>query len=251
MLYLIGIGLGNEKDISVNALEIVKKCDKIYLESYTSVLNCSVEDMENLYGKKVIVSDRDLVEKKAEDTILKDAEKEDVAFLVVGDVFGATTHVDLTLRAKKKGIEVKYFHNASIMNAVGITGLELYKFGKTTSMVFFEDNWKPTTAYDVVSMNKENGLHTLVLLDIKTDQNRFMTVNDCLKQFLDIESEKKEGLFDENTKVIGCARVGNDDLAVKYGTIKELIKFDFGKPLHCVIVPGKLHFMEEEFLESY
>jgi len=248
---MVGIGLGNEKDITVNALEVVKKCDKIYLEAYTSLLDCSPEDMEKIYGKKVIVSDRDLVEKKAEDTILQDAKENDVAFLVVGDVFGATTHVDLALRAKKAGIRVKYLFNASIMNAIGVTGLELYKFGKTTSMVFFEDNWKPATAYDVVEMNKKNKLHTLVLLDIKMDQDRFMTVKQCLKQFLDIEDDKKKGLFDESTKVIGCARIGKDDFLVKYGTIKELMEFDFGKPLHCVIVPGELHFMEEEFLESY
>ena len=38
MLYFVGLGLGDEKDITVKGLEIVKKCDKIYLENYTSVL---------------------------------------------------------------------------------------------------------------------------------------------------------------------------------------------------------------------
>ena len=266
MLYMIGLGLGNEKDISINALEAVKKCNKVYLESYTSILQTSVENMEKFYGKDIIIANRELVEKKAEETILKDASEGDTAFLIIGDVFGATTHVDLALRAKKAGIEIKYFNNASIMNAIGVSGLELYKFGKTTSMVFFEDNWKPTTAYDVVEMNKKNGMHTLVLLDIKTAESskedilkgndkplppRFMTVNDCLKQFIEIEKEKKKGLFDENTIVVGCARIGCDDFIVKSGTVKELTSFDFGGPLHCVIVPGDLHFMEEEFLNSY
>lgn len=42
----------------------------------------------------------------------------------------ATTHTDLQLRAHEKGIEVKVVHNASIMNAVGICGLQLYRFGE-------------------------------------------------------------------------------------------------------------------------
>jgi len=88
MLYIVGIGLCNEKDITVSGLELVRKCGKIYLESYTSKLQCRVEKLEELYGKKIIVADRDLVEKKAEETILLDAEKEDIAFLVVGDVTG-------------------------------------------------------------------------------------------------------------------------------------------------------------------
>ncbi len=43
--------------------------------------------------------------------ITGEAEKRDVAFLVVGDVFSATTHTDLYLRAKEKGVKVKIVHN--------------------------------------------------------------------------------------------------------------------------------------------
>ena len=53
------------------------------------------------------------------DTILDDAKNETVAFLVVGDPFGATTHSDLMLRAKERNIPTKVIHNASIMNAIG------------------------------------------------------------------------------------------------------------------------------------
>lgn len=38
MLYLVGLGLGDEKDITVRGLEAVKKCDHVYLEAYTSIL---------------------------------------------------------------------------------------------------------------------------------------------------------------------------------------------------------------------
>jgi len=45
MFYLIGLGLGDLKDITVKGLEIVKQCSRVYLEMYTSILGCSLEDM--------------------------------------------------------------------------------------------------------------------------------------------------------------------------------------------------------------
>ena len=38
MFFLIGLGLCDEKDITVRGLETVKKCSRIYLEAYTSIL---------------------------------------------------------------------------------------------------------------------------------------------------------------------------------------------------------------------
>lgn len=38
MLYLIGLGLADEKDISVKGLEIVRKASRVYLEAYTAIL---------------------------------------------------------------------------------------------------------------------------------------------------------------------------------------------------------------------
>jgi diphthine synthase len=38
MLYFIGLGLADEKDITVKGLEIVQKAERVYLEAYTAVL---------------------------------------------------------------------------------------------------------------------------------------------------------------------------------------------------------------------
>jgi diphthine methyl ester synthase len=72
----------------------------------------------------LIIADRDLVEQGAAD-ILKDAAVKDVALLVVGDPFGATTHTDIIIRAQELGIKYQIVHNASIMNAVGCCGLQV------------------------------------------------------------------------------------------------------------------------------
>lgn len=49
MLYLVGLGLADEKDITVKGLEVVKKAERVYLEAYTAVL---------LVEKDVLVSRR-------------------------------------------------------------------------------------------------------------------------------------------------------------------------------------------------
>ncbi len=239
-LYLIGLGLGNEKDISVKGLEIVKKCDIVFLESYTSILSCNQKDLEKYYGKKMIVADRELVEKKAEE-ILEPAKKKKVAFLVVGDVFGATTHADLYLRAKEMKIDIEIVHNTSILNAVGVVGLELYKYGKVTTIPL--DNKNIRSPMDAIKMNKRNGLHTLVLFDIKMDINKMMNAKDAIDYLL------REG-FDPDEKIVVCCQIGGEE-KIYYGKISELKKKKFDKYPQCMIIPGKLHFVEEEMLRLW
>ncbi|MBS3137157.1 diphthine synthase [Candidatus Woesearchaeota archaeon] len=249
MLYLIGLGLGNEKDITVNGLEAVKKAEIVYIESYTSLLQCSQLDLERFYRKKILVAQRMDVEEE-QNKIIEEAKNKTVALLVVGDPMSATTHIDLLFRAKKEKIECNVIHNTSILTAIGIVGLQLYKFGKTTSIPFPQDNFKPETCYDVLRVNKKNGMHTLLLFDLKHEENKYMDVNHALKYLLEIEQKKKQKVIAEKTLVIGCARIGSDNF-IKVGTIKELISVDFGKAPHCLIIPAKMHFMEEEALKMW
>lgn len=98
------------------------------------------------------------------DTILAGAETIDVALLVVGDPFGATTHTDFIIRAKEMNIKYQVIHNASIMNAIGCCGLQLYSFGETISIPYWSDTWQPDSFYDKIKTNRDNGFHTLCLL---------------------------------------------------------------------------------------
>jgi diphthine methyl ester synthase len=235
-LNLIGVGFCDEKDITVKGLELVRKCEKIYLEDYTSLLQCSVTELETFYGKPIILADREMSEQGAE-KLVEEAKTTDVAFLVVGDPLAATTHISLLNLAREKNVPVQVIHNASILTAVGEVGLELYKYGKTTSIPF--DNPNLQTPQKVIIDNQSLGLHTLCLLDLKPKEGRFMTI----KEALDI--------LKLHQKVIGCARLGCENSMIKYGLSGELKDFDFGKPPFCLIVPGKLHFVEEESLSLY
>lgn len=249
-LHIIGIGLDSEKDITMKGLELVQKADIVYVECYTSRLNCSFHDLAKFYNKQIHLAHREMVEGDNNE-ILEYAKTKDVAFLVVGDPFSATTHLDLMMRAKQDGIKVTITNNASILTAVGITGLQLYKFGKTTSIPYPEENFQPETVYDVIKQNKAIGLHTLVLLDIKWDQQRFMTVHEGITILLNIEQKRKENVFASDVLCVGVARAGSETVIVKAGTAQELCTVDFGKPMHCLIVPGTLHFMEEDALKMW
>lgn len=249
-LYLVGIGLNDEKDISVKGLEAVKKCDKVYLENYTSVLNCEVRKLEKLYGKKIVLVSRERVEKEGE-KIIKEALKKEIAFLVIGSPLMATTHVNLILEANKQNVLVKIINNASVFDALGIVGLQLYKYGQIASIPFYEEFVELETPYKVLKENKKAGLHTLFLLDLNPDEERFMTVNDGLEILEKIEKRKKGKVVSKDMLVVGCARLGGDDFLIKNGTLEEVKGFDFGKPPHCLVIPGKLHFMEEEVLKFY
>jgi len=265
MLFLIGLGLGDEKDITIKGLEAVRHCSKVFLESYTSILGIDKAKLEEFYGKEIIVADRNCVESEAE-MIYGCAKMEDVALLVVGDPFCATTHSDIWLRAKQEGIEVKVIHNASVMGAIGSCGLQLYNFGHTISIPFFEGEWKPTSFYEKVKYNKSGGMHTLCLLDIKVKEPdfeemakgrirylppRYMTINRAIEQLIETEEIKGEGVITPEMLCVGLARLGNDTQQIVAGTLNELRDVDFGPPLHCFIICGQVHPMEEEVLSIF
>ena len=95
MLFIIGLGLYDEKDVTVRGLELIKSSDRVFLEAYTSVLSVGKERLEAFYGRDdIVVADRDFVECRAEEIYLP-AKDGDVSFLIVGDPVCATTHSDI------------------------------------------------------------------------------------------------------------------------------------------------------------
>ncbi|KAF8678714.1 diphthine synthase [Rhizoctonia solani] len=281
MFYVIGLGLCDEKDITVRGLEAVRKCSRIYLEAYTSILLVDKEKLESFYGKPIITAYRETVETES-DEILHNAKEEDVALLVVGDPFGATTHTDMLLRARELGIPTTVIHNASIMNAVGACGLQLYNFGQTVSLPFYTDSWKPDSWYDRVVENVEKGMHTLVLLDIKvreqSEENmargrkiyeppRYMNPVTAVSQILESEAIRAASASSEETKAhgylkpestlaIALSRVGSPDKQrIVCGTLQqlsELTEEDFGEPLFSVVIVGRrLHELEVQYSAAW
>ncbi|XP_011141094.1 diphthine methyl ester synthase isoform X3 [Harpegnathos saltator] len=214
-------------------------------------------------------ADRELVESCADEILPK--EDEDVAFLVVGDPFGATTHTDLVLRAKEKDIQVKVIHNSSILTAVGCCGLQLYSYGETVSIPYWTDTWQPDSFYERIISNRQRDLHTLCLLDIKVKEPtlesilkkkkdymppKFMSVNEAANQLIEVLNNKiQDSQITELTDqclAVGLARVGCEDQRIVVCSLQDMTSVDLGPPLHCLVVPAKrMHPLEIEFLKQY
>uniref|UniRef100_A0A8C9HFW6 diphthine methyl ester synthase n=1 Tax=Piliocolobus tephrosceles TaxID=591936 RepID=A0A8C9HFW6_9PRIM len=261
VLYIIGLGLGDELDISVKGKKIIDKSDVVYLEAYTSILFVSKNKLEEYYKKTIHEVDRDFAEENC-DIILEQALKNKVCFLVVGDPLCATTHHDIILRAKQKKITVKIIHNASIMTAIAESGMQLYNFGQTVSIPYFENNYKPTSFYDKIKTNLNNNFHTLCLLDIKIKERTienimknkkiykppsFMTINEAIEQLIYCEEIHKQNVITEKTLGIAIVRIGTDDQQIISGNLFKLKSLQYNQPLHSLIIcANTLHDIEKE-----
>lgn len=250
-LVFVGLGLHDEQGISLGGLEEAKKADHVFIELYTSLLpDFSIKRLEDLVGKQIRVLQRLDLEDENGKLVLDAAEAGTAVFFVPGDPFIATTHVTLRMEAAKRGVRTRIVHGASIISAIiGLSGLHNYKFGKTVT-VPFPENFSETP-YNVIAQNKQLGLHTLCLLDLKADEKRFLTIKEALTMLMDIEQKKKMNVATADTFVVGVARAGSNTPALKADYLNELLAYDFGAPPQSLIFTGQLHFMEADALIAF
>jgi diphthine synthase len=247
-LIFVGLGLNDEKGISLKGLDEAKTADQVFIELYTNFLpDFSLKNLEKLMGKQIQVLSRRHLEEENGKIILEGARNGKVVFLIPGDPFIATTHVTLRIEAAKQKISTRVIHGASIISAiVGLSGLHNYKFGKTVTIPF-QENFSETP-YNVIAQNRQLGLHTLCLLDLKAEEKRFLTIREALSILAGIEEKKRLGAVTQDTLAVGLARAGSKNPMLKADFISELLNFDFGQPPMSLIFPGELHFMEAEAL---
>ncbi len=250
MLFFVGLGLYDEKDVSVRGQEVIREADLVCAEFYTSrLMGASKTKLERFYEREIRLLSRDEVE--VDPGWLVQAREKNVAFLVGGDPMVSTTHLDLRLRALEMGIKTKVVPASSIVSAIsGLSGLQNYRFGRSTSIPFpYTARGKRIvveTPYRVVMENLKRDLHTLLFLDIQEDE-RYMTVNEGARLLLEME-ETMGGDVLHRSLGVGIARAGSEDACVGADLLPRLVEYDFGGPLHVLIIPAKLHFMEAEAL---
>ena len=248
MFYLVGIGL-KPKHLTLEALDSLKKCEQVFLDAYTSkYAEGSIDELQALIGKKIIALERKGVEEGFL-PVLKASKGKDIALLVFGNCLTATTHVQLLIDAKKLGIKTAVLPGISLTNMLGKTGLDEYRFGRTVSIVFQEQNYSPESFYDMIIENIKAGLHTLCLLDIRAEEKKMMGVPDALKVLEKIE--KKRGLSAvKESKILGLYALGSKNEKIKAGNMNELMKSGPGGFPQTLIVCGKLTDKEEEAIAA-
>ena len=243
MLSFIGMGLYDEKSVTIRGYEAIKEADLVFLERYTSKLfGTTIEDLNRYYNTNIETLRRKDIELEPE-KILEFAKRKKVAILIAGDPMVATTHVDLRLRAHDLGIETSIIHGTSVMTAIcGLTGLQNYRFGKSTTIPFDSFEKLPPSVCQTIIENQERRLHTLVYLDIDMENDRYM---------LGEEAASKLVYFDENGIGIVIARAGSQNPSIVTGRFTDLAEKNYGDPLHIMVVPGELHHMEIESLNAF
>ncbi|ELY52103.1 diphthine synthase [Natronolimnohabitans innermongolicus] len=265
MLTFIGLGLYDERSITVEGQAALRSADRAYAEFYTSkLIGTSVSDLEAHHDVDIEVRDRAGVEQHPEE-ILEAAESEDVAFLTAGDTMISTTHVDLRLRAHDRGIETRVIHGVTAQTATSsLTGLQNYRFGKATTLPFpyaHGAEGLPASVTETIDANREEGLHTVVYLDIKVGQGPTSSQN-AKRSDDKVGHERTEDdeymtadvgaelLAEEYPDLVGVvvARAGSPDPLVAAGTMTDLAEREFGEPLHLLVIPGECHLLEADAL---
>jgi len=250
MLTFVGLGLYDEEDVTLKGVRAIRDSDMVFAEFYTSkMMGTTIERMESLYQKNVTVLSRNEIE--IDPAWLHHAIEEDVVLLTGGDPMVSTTHVDLRLRASDLGIETAIVHGSSIASAVaGLTGLQNYRFGKSATIPFPYHGRSKTVIseppYNVILQNRDNDLHTLLFLDIDPKQG-FMTIPHAAELLMRVDESNAL----EDALGVGIARAGSLDAVVKCDRLLSLAAFDFGAPMHVLIVPATLHQMEAEALVRF
>lgn len=245
LVTFVGLGLNDEKSISLEGLEHSREAKSVFVELYTNPMsNLDIGRLEVLIGKKIILVSRAELEDQSGDVIVRACEKGKVAFLVPGDPMVATTHVSLRLILAKKKIMTRIVHGQSIFSAIaGATGLQSYKFGKSITLP--SEQSMPRSILSTILDNGSRGLHTLLLLEPDIGGRTGITISKAIDRIITAWPELSDRV------VVGAARIGALDEDVKAGKMRTLERHDFGLPPHSLVVVGRLHFMEAQALEVF
>lgn len=250
-LAFVGLGLSDERGLSQHAREVLASCGVVFAEEYTACAPPgTLERLEKQVGKPVHRLDRPLLESERPilDALAAHAR---VALVVVGDPFAATTHVALRLAAERAGHSWTYHPNASILTAAaGFLGLMHYRFGRTVSLPLPAEGFAPTSPLEHIAANRGRDLHTLVLLDLRPEEGRYLTASAALAMIR--ERDPTGNFVAGRDRVAVVARVGQENAKGWVASFDRLRTVDFGPPMHAIVVLAPtLHFEEEAALRRY
>jgi len=246
MLVFIGLGL-SVKHITREALEYMELCDAFIVDNYTGFVENVDQLIERIRakGKVVILARRSDLEGSSITRLVEEARTKNIAILVPGDPFIATTHDAIRVEALKRGVEVRVVHGISIYSlAASRVGLQAYKFGKMITLVY-PDYFKPYSVIETVYDNLERNLHTLILLDFRKDEERYMTIPEAVEILMDLD---EKGIL-KKVIGVGVARLGFSDEYLAADKLPKLREKKYPPPPHSLIVVAKPHPIELDLLK--
>ncbi len=243
MLYIIGLGVDPKNTAPAFIKRSCKICEKNYIDTYTTII--AAEYLEWIKKElNAIPANRETLEDVK--NFVEEAKDKNVCLYVYGDPYIATTHQSLRIYAAERKIQVKTIYSSSFINAIfGETGLHIYKIGFVGSLIKGDINSR-NYIYKQVGAALELKKHSVIIPtgyegDLKS----------LISELKQAELNFKENTFADNRFLIFISRAGTDDEEIISGTIMELFKAKtaINEPF-ALIVPGLLHFSEEEVLKK-
>ena len=249
MLWFVGLGISGSLSIPNEAMKVLSKADIVYMEQFTSPLDTAdIERIKKMTNGSFLPAKRWMVEDGSR--ILSDAKNQNVVLLSYGDPYIATTHAELRSRAMREKIETRSIHaSSSLTSMIGQCGLHFYKIGRIATVM--SDVQSLTTPYYVIYRNLVEGNHTILLLEYNQDAAFFLDPRDALESLLCAEDGQRRNVISSSTFAIVASRIGLPDQAVLCGMVSTLLDTNFGAPPHAIIIPGNLHFTEEDALKLF
>jgi len=249
MLQLLGTGLRGIKSITVEELDLIRKADSVYVESYTSISPDDIAtSLRDQFGVHAETLSREDVE--SSEILLTRSVSENVCLLVVGDPLSATTHNRLRLSALERGIEVDVVENASIVTTAPVkAGFMLYRMGAPVSLPFISEKFRPRSVCDKIKRNLDMNLHTLVFLDLR--EGRTMYPHEAVGELLEIEKTYSVGAISENSELCFLSKVSQPGEKIIFDTARNFLRYRDETSPSVLIVPSKLDDIEEQFLRVF
>ncbi|MEM4488080.1 MAG: diphthine synthase [Desulfurococcaceae archaeon] len=247
MLVFIGLGYST-RHLTLEALEELKTADIVFVDTYTSMYEDPLAEIEsfNPQAKYVYASRRDL-EGDSMRRVVEEAKGRKVVIAVPGDPFIATTHDALLSEATKQGVEVKIVNGISFITmAYSRLGLQSYRFGKHVTLVY-PTSFKPYSTLEAIYGNLQRNLHTIVLLDLRVDELKFMTISEAVDILLYLD----EGGILEKQLSLGVARLGWKDEKICVGSLVDIKGYAYPPPPHSVVILAKPSPVEGDIIEHW
>ncbi len=247
MLVFIGLGY-SLRHLTSEAVEWIKKADVVYVDTYTSLYEDPLEDLKTLNSNaEFIFAKRRDLEGNAIREIINRAREKLVVIAVPGDPFIATTHDAILSEAMENNIEFKVVNGISILTlAYSRTGLQTYRFGKIVTLIY-PTHFKPISTIETIYDNLNRGLHTLVLLDLRIEENKAMSIPEATSILLELDYAGKL----RDRIAIGLARLGWRDEKICADTLEKLGSYKYPPPPHSIIVTSKPDPVEEEIVNYW
>lgn len=260
-LTLIGLGPGDLGLMTKNAIDAAREADYRFLEGYTATLPPAQEDLLSGFLGDWTMLMRPEVEGPEE--ILELSGHSSVALLVVGDPLHATTHVDLLIRARERGIPTLVIPGISATSlAVTNSGLQSYRFGRQVTLPYPYGDYLPTSPMQMMLDNLSNNLHTLVLLDLDpTGMGKDRPIPMNPGQAVDVlqRMQNRIGSSDPPARPTGghvldwncilLSDLGTSSQLIRSGCLREIANIQSGR-IHCMIIPAEMDELEHAAFDA-